>query len=79
MSGPSSGRDPSEAGCGRADPGQQAFALWLERGLRRLFGSVIDEPIPDDLMRLIDHPADPGSGEPDGEAGGPVHPDPPVR
>jgi hypothetical protein len=31
-----------------------AFDLWLRRGLHRAFDAVAAEPIPDDLLRLIE-------------------------
>ena len=31
-----------------------AFDLWLQRGLHQLFDSVANEPIPDDLLKLIE-------------------------
>lgn len=32
----------------------QAFDRWLERGLHRLYDDVAKEPIPDELLRLIE-------------------------
>jgi hypothetical protein len=34
--------------------GQAAFDLWLQRGLHKLFDDVASEPIPEDLLRLIE-------------------------
>lgn len=31
-----------------------AFDLWLERGLARQHEAVLHEPVPDDLLRLLD-------------------------
>jgi Anti-sigma factor NepR len=31
-----------------------AFDLWLRRGLRRAFDAVAAEPVPDDLLRMIE-------------------------
>ena len=33
--------------------GAEAFDIWLQRGLHQLYDSVAKEPIPDDLMKLI--------------------------
>ncbi len=41
---PSSGR-------GRKDA---AFDLWLQRGLHQMFDDVAREPIPDELLKLIE-------------------------
>lgn len=30
-----------------------AFDLWLERGLHELYDSIVLEPVPDELLRLI--------------------------
>ena len=32
----------------------EAFDIWLQRGLHQLYDSVAKEPIPDDLLRLIE-------------------------
>jgi hypothetical protein len=42
---------------GRSTPAPKkgdAFDLWLRHGLRRLYNIVAAEPIPADLLRLID-------------------------
>ena len=31
-----------------------AFDLWLERGLHQMYDDVAREPVPDDLLRLIE-------------------------
>lgn len=31
-----------------------AFELWLQRGLHQLFDNVAKEPIPEELLRLIE-------------------------
>ena len=35
----------------RATP--RAFDIWLDRGLHRMYDSVAQEPVPEDLLRLI--------------------------
>ena len=42
-------RKPAKAG-----PGEAAFDLWLDRGLHRLFDDVAQEPVPDELLKLIE-------------------------
>jgi len=32
----------------------RAFDLWLQRGLHQLYDTVAKEPIPEDLLRLIE-------------------------
>ena len=37
-------------------PADKAFDTWLQRGLHEIFDDVAREPIPDDLLKLIqDH------------------------
>jgi hypothetical protein len=40
---------------GAAGQGQQPFDHWLHKQLHELYDSVAKEPLPDDLVRLIDH------------------------
>ncbi|MFC7543824.1 NepR family anti-sigma factor [Siccirubricoccus deserti] len=40
---------------GRKEEGvDHAFDLWLQRGLHQLYDTVAKEPIPEDLLRLIE-------------------------
>ena len=32
---------------------RQAFDIWLERGLRQMFNDVVNEPVPEELLKLI--------------------------
>jgi hypothetical protein len=32
----------------------EAFDIWLQRGLHQLYDSVANEPIPDELLKLIE-------------------------
>ena len=34
--------------------GDAAFDLWLDRGLHKMFDDVANEPIPEELLRLIE-------------------------
>nr|WP_264820738.1 NepR family anti-sigma factor [Acetobacter pomorum] len=31
----------------------KAFDLWLKRGLHQMFDNVVNEPIPEELLKLI--------------------------
>jgi len=42
---------PEKGSEGRAD---SAFDLWLRRGLHQLFDEVAREPVPEELLRLIE-------------------------
>ncbi len=33
--------------------GEKAFDLWLKTGLHRLYDDIAGEPVPDELLRLI--------------------------
>jgi hypothetical protein len=48
------GTDVKPGGRGKAGAGA-AFDVWLERDLRRMFDAVAREPIPDDLLKLIEN------------------------
>ncbi len=39
---------------GREAAPEQAFDLWLQRGLREMFDDVAKEPIPPELLALIE-------------------------
>jgi hypothetical protein len=34
-------------------PADKAFDVWLQRGLHNIFDDVAREPVPDDLLKLI--------------------------
>ncbi|MFT8806966.1 NepR family anti-sigma factor [Gluconobacter sp.] len=38
----------------RAEEQDSPFGIWLSRGLHQLFDDVANEPIPDELLRLIE-------------------------
>ena len=39
----------------KPDPAKpEAFDLWLKRGLHRIYDDVANEPIPEDLLKLIE-------------------------
>ena len=38
----------------RRSPTEPAFDLWLKRGLHEMFDEVAKEPIPEELLRLIE-------------------------
>lgn len=44
---------PKRARSQRMEP-DSAFDLWLERSLRALYDDVAKEPIPEDLLKLIE-------------------------
>lgn len=48
---------PTKAPAPKRKPGA-AFDLWLERGLHQMFDDVAREPVPDDLLRLIEQDRD---------------------
>jgi hypothetical protein len=38
----------------QSKPADAAFDVWLNRGLHQLFDDVANEPIPDELLKLIE-------------------------
>jgi hypothetical protein len=47
--------DVARPEAGRKEEGvDRAFDLWLQRGLHQLYDTVAKEPIPEDLLRLIE-------------------------
>ncbi len=39
---------------GTKKPGDKAFDTWLKQGLHKIFDDVAREPIPSDLLKLIE-------------------------
>ena len=37
----------------KAGKGEKAFDLWLKNGLHRLYDDIAGEPVPDELLKLI--------------------------
>ena len=48
---PPARKQPSPA---KSRPTDAAFDIWLNRGLHDMFDGVAKEPIPDELLRLIE-------------------------
>jgi hypothetical protein len=49
------GGKPPRRTLGSAPAGvDQAFELWLNRGLHQLYDAVAQEPVPEELLRLIE-------------------------
>ena len=47
--------NPAKTGAEQEDGAvDNAFDLWLRRGLHQLYDTVAKEPIPEDLLRLIE-------------------------
>ncbi len=48
--------DPPEKGSVRSGPRKppRAFDIWLDRGLHTMYDSVAREPVPEELLRLIE-------------------------
>lgn len=45
-------KEPSRVRAKR--PADKAFDTWLNRGLHELFDNVSQEPVPDELLRIIE-------------------------
>ena len=48
------GMSPRPVGS-RADSADAAFDIWLQRGLREVYGEVAEEPIPAEILALIEN------------------------
>ena len=46
--------DSQRSEVGRSAGGDNVFDRWLEDKLRNSYSSVLDEPIPEDLLRLLE-------------------------
>lgn len=44
----------SSSGKPKTDDSDSPFGIWLSRGLHQLFDDVANEPIPDELLKLIE-------------------------
>jgi len=53
-SGDADDKPPARRGHRRERGGTEAFDIWLQRGLHQLYDSVAKEPIPDELLQLIE-------------------------
>jgi hypothetical protein len=38
----------------RPAKGDAAFDIWLKRGLQKIYGEVANEPVPEELLKLIE-------------------------
>jgi hypothetical protein len=48
-------KEPLPQAATQAKPkSEAAFDLWLQRGLHQLYDDIASEPIPDELLRLIE-------------------------
>ncbi|MBO1079766.1 hypothetical protein IAI61_12070 [Roseomonas sp. 573] len=57
------GDDPSnrsKEGRDRKGTPDAAFDQWLQRGLHAMYDNIANEPIPEELLRLIDQDRDEG-------------------
>jgi hypothetical protein len=47
-------KPPGPAPSGASRKAESAFDLWLRRGLHQLYDEVANEPIPPEILRLIE-------------------------
>jgi hypothetical protein len=52
-----------DAGRARKGTPDAAFDLWLQRGLHAMYDDIAREPIPDELLKLIDQDRTQGRGK----------------
>lgn len=56
-----------------AKPAERPFDMWLQKQLHAMYDEIASEPLPNDLLNLIDHDAaaaDGGKGDAGGKAPG---------
>jgi len=58
MTGGKDGMPEKPRQAGSANDTENPFDLWLKRGLHQLFDDVASEPIPEELLRLIEEDRD---------------------
>jgi hypothetical protein len=51
---PKGKKPPPQAEPKRPGKGEAAFDLWLKRGLHKIYDDVANEPIPEELLKLIE-------------------------
>ncbi|MBF0870730.1 NepR family anti-sigma factor [Gluconobacter japonicus] len=47
-------KSKSSSGKPKVEENDSPFGIWLSRGLHQLFDDVANEPIPDELLKLIE-------------------------
>ncbi len=47
-------KDPTAPPAKKPAKADAAFDLWLQRGLHEIYDKVASEPLPDELLRLIE-------------------------
>lgn len=58
MTGGKDGTPHESRQTGSSSETESPFDLWLKRGLHQLFDDVASEPIPEELLRLIEEDRD---------------------
>jgi hypothetical protein len=62
----------ADAGRQRAKaPAERPFDMWLQKQLHAMYDEIAGEPLPNDLLNLIDHDAAEADGDGKGESGKP--------
>ena len=51
--------------------GERPFDMWLQKQLHAMYDEIASEPLPNDLLNLIDHDAAKADGDGKGSAGKP--------
>ncbi|CAN5826739.1 hypothetical protein BH11PSE3_BH11PSE3_18190 [soil metagenome] len=53
---------------GKDAPAERPFDMWLHKQLHAMYDEIASEPLPNDLLKMIDHDAEAGSKD-DGDPG----------
>jgi hypothetical protein len=52
-------------------PAERPFDMWLQKQLHAMYDEIASEPLPNDLLNLIDHDAAEADGDDNGGSGKP--------
>ena len=66
-----SGRAADSARQRAKSPAERPFAMWLQKQLHAMYDEIAGEPLPNDLLNLIDHDAAEADGDDNGGSGKP--------
>jgi len=66
-----SGRAADSARQRAKAPAERPFDMWLQKQLHAMYDEIASEPLPNDLLNLIDHDAAEADGDDEGESGKP--------
>jgi len=64
-----SGRVDTTRPRGKEAPAERPFDMWLHKQLHAMYDEIASEPLPNDLLKMIDHDAENGDNPEKGGTG----------